>query len=121
MSKKVMKICSILLMAIMIVTSLSQLVFASDINASIFEPTETAAEEPVKKAIGAAIRIVQIVGVGVAIIMLVVLGIKYITSAPNEKADIKKSLMYYVVGALLVFAASGVLEIVRKFVTDVVK
>ena len=51
--------------------------------------------------------------------MLVVLGIKYITSAPNEKADIKKSLMYYVVGALLVFAGPQIVGVIYRMATQI--
>lgn len=65
--------------------------------------------------IGSIITIVQIVGVGVAIIMLIVLAIKYISAAPGDKADIKKHAVVYVVGAIVLFAASGILGIIKNF------
>ena len=63
--------------------------------------------------------VVQVVGVGVAIIMLIVLAIKYISAAPGDKADIKKHAVVYVVGAVVLFAASGILGIVKKFAANV--
>ncbi len=59
--------------------------------------------------------VIQVTATGVAVIMLIVLAIKYISSAPSEKADIKKSAMIYVVGAIILFAGSGILAIIRSF------
>ena len=64
--------------------------------------------------IGAIITIVQIIGTGVAIIMLIVLAIKYISAAPGDKAEIKKHAVVYVVGAIVLFAATGILGIVKN-------
>ena len=64
---------------------------------------------------GSALVVVQVVGVGVAVIMLVVLAIKYISAAPSDKAEIKKHAVVYVVGAIVLFAASGILGIIRTF------
>ena len=47
--------------------------------------------------------------------MLMFLGIKYITASPDGKAEIKKSATQYVVGAVILFAASGILQIVKNF------
>lgn len=67
---------------------------------------------------GQIIRIVQVIGTAVAIIMLIVLAIKYISAAPGEKADIKKSAYIYIVGAVLLFGAVGVLQIIKGFSED---
>ena len=55
----------------------------------------------------------------IAVIMLIVLAIKYISAAPSEKADIKKSATIYIVGAVLLFAASGVLAIIQGFAENI--
>ena len=74
-------------------------------------------EHPLEIIIG----IVQVVAVGMAAIMLVFLAIKYMTSSVNEKAEIKKHAVVYVVGAIIAFAASGILEIFKDFVLKNVK
>ena len=71
------------------------------------------------KIVGAILTIVQVIGVGVAIIMLIVLAIKYISAAPGDKADIKKHAVVYVVGAIVLFAASGLLGIIKNFASAV--
>mgnify|MGYP003163094383 CR=1 FL=1 len=64
---------------------------------------------------GMVLTIAQIVGSSVAVIMLIVLAIKYISAAPNDKADIKKHAVVYIVGAIVLFAASALLGIVKNF------
>lgn len=65
--------------------------------------------------IGTVINATQIIGMGVAIIMLIVLGIKYMYASPGGKAQIAKSAKYYILGAIFIFAAVGLLQIVKNF------
>ena len=51
--------------------------------------------------------------------MLIVLAIKYISAAPNDKAEIKKHAVVYIVGAIVLFAASALLGIVKNFATGI--
>ena len=46
--------------------------------------------------------------------MLIVLGVKFISASPDGKAEIKKSAVIYVVGAVLVFFAGIILEWVKN-------
>lgn len=78
-------------------------------------PLDEDANSTVMNAGGKILGLAQIVGVGVATIMLVVLAIKYMSSAPGDKAEIKKHAVVYVVGAILIYAASGVLAILQAF------
>jgi hypothetical protein len=80
---------------------------------------DSGASTSLQKIIGAGITIVQVVGSGVAIIMLVVLAIKYISAAPGDKAEIKKHAVVYVIGAIVLFAASGILGIVKNFAGNI--
>ena len=68
-----------------------------------------------QRILQAILTITQVIGVGVAVIMLIVLAIKYISAAPSDKAEIKKHMVVYVVGAVVLFAASGILEIIKRF------
>lgn len=120
MTKKVMKIVAVLL-TVAVIVSLAGSVFASDVSdgldlAAFNGKTDTSgAKDSVTNIIGALINIIQIIGSGVAIIMLIVLAIKYISAAPGDKADIKKHAVVYVVGAIVLFAATGILQIIKNF------
>ena len=123
MSKKMLKCIAILLMvAIVVVGFVSPAFAAKDIDVGSFDDYDGGdATKSAKRIVGALIDVFQVVGVGVAIIMLVMLAIKYLSAAPNEKAEIKKSVSIYVLGAVLLFAASGVLEIIQQFADNVGK
>lgn len=67
------------------------------------------------KFIQGLLVVIQVSAMGAAVIMLIVLAIKYLAAAPSERADIKKSAMIYVVGSIILFGASGILAIIRNF------
>lgn len=120
--KKTMKIIVVLLVAVIAVALLSNTAFAkialnwSAAETSIVQGTDTTGTVgAVGRIAGTIINVVQVVGMAVAVIMLIVLAIKYISAAPSDKAEIKKHAVVYVVGAIVLFAASGILEIVKNF------
>ena len=110
--KTVTKIITILLIIATILGAVS-MVFADSIeipggtNTGI---SGTGLETTVKNIIG----IVQFICYAAAVILLVILGVKWISAAPDAKADIKKSAVIYVVGAALVFAAGAILQVIRN-------
>lgn len=79
------------------------------------EYKDSSATKSAQNAVGAVITITRSVATGVAIIMLIVLAMKYMTAAPGDRADIKKHAVVYVVGAVVLFAASGILGIIANF------
>lgn len=123
MAKKVMKMIAIMLIASMVVAICSQAVLAVDDGTSLTQfdgkTDNSGASDSAQNIIGALITIVQIIGTGVAIIMLIVLAIKYISAAPGDKADIKKHAVVYVVGAIVLFAATGILQIIKSFSSNI--
>ena len=95
---------------------LSQVTFAAKLDTSAYDREDkSGASNAVTNIIGSIINIAQIVGMGVAIIMLVVLAIQYIAAAPEGKAEIKKNATIYIVGAVILFAAAAILEIIKNF------
>lgn len=68
---------------------------------------------------GTVITTIRIIGVAVAIVMLLIVAMKYMTAAPGDKADIKKSAIQYVVGAIVLFAVTGILGIINQFASGI--
>lgn len=116
MKKEVcLKILTISLIVLMMV-AMSTSVFAKDyLNPNSIVAKDSAAANSTQNIMGLVLGVVQAIAAGVAVIMLVVIGIKYVAAAPSEKADLKKSLITYVVGAILLFAGSGILQVVKTF------
>lgn len=114
--KKTIKIFSIILIAIMLVMSIAPIVNASaaaqNIASQLKDPAEnvTGSAEILELA-KTGIGIINIVAVVVAVIILLVLGIKYMMGSASEKAEYKKSMIPYLVGAFIIFAAPTLVNI----------
>ena len=52
------------------------------------------------------------IGIAVALIWGLVLGIKFVTGSLEEKAETKKGLIPYVVGCVIIFGAFGIWRLV---------
>ena len=73
----------------------------------------------VEKIVGAILYITKVIAVGIGLIMLTAVAIKYMSSAPGERATIKKHAVVYVVGACVLFGSAGILNIIQKFATNI--
>lgn len=58
--------------------------------------------------IGTLLGVIQIIGIAVAVIVLMVLGLKYMLGSVEEKAVNKKAMIPYLVGALMVFSLTTI-------------
>lgn len=85
-----------------------------------FEGTTIGEEARIVRAINRVIGILQIIGMTSAVIMLTVIGIKYVSTSPQGRADMKKGLIAYVIGAVILLCTTGVLQLVKLFVDEIV-
>ena len=60
------------------------------------------------------IGIIQVVGVAVALITIMVLGIKYMIGSTSEKAEYKSTMIPYLIGAILFFGITQVIAFVAS-------
>lgn len=116
MNKKIEKIISICLIVMAIISIASTTVFA--LSPSEIKPSNVETS-PITKVGGSVIGILQTVGIVLSVIVLIVIGLKYMMGSAEEKAEYKKTLMPYVVGAALIFAASALAQVVYKFFTEI--
>lgn len=121
MSKKSIRIISTLLTIVMVVM-MSTVVFAADPKPSQFATGGTDVTGGklgnMGKNIVATIRTVAMIA---AIIVLMVLGIKYMMGSAEEKASYKKTMMPYIIGAVLVFGAGFLADTIYDFATQLNK
>ena len=64
------------------------------------------------------IGFLQIAGSILSVIVLIILGIKYMMGSADERAEYKKSMGPYVLGAVLVFAITNILGIISNIAGD---
>lgn len=123
MSKKVMKITTAIL-TFAIIISLSLSVFATDAEKD-FTPdsltgTTTGVENGVteiKEVGNKLVGILRTVGIVISVVIMIVIGIKYMMGSASEKAEYKKTMIPYVVGAVLLFGASTLATVIYEFAT----
>ena len=112
--RKYTKIALVLFLIGILATAFS-VVLGTDIGVPTASSVKGGADTVITNIVGALITMIQIIAFGAAVIMLMFLGIKYITASPDGKAEIKKSSVQYIVGAIILFAATGILQIIKKF------
>ena len=120
--KKLSKMISILLIIMMLIS------FGTTVLAAAVEGVESPATMTGKAVPGTAqitsignqiITILTVVGVVASVIVLIVLGIKYMMGSAEEKVEYKKTMMPYIIGAALVFAASALAGMLYSFLSNV--
>lgn len=121
--KKMTKVLAMVLLAMMMVAMVATPVMAAATEVKV-TPGQLLGDksvdtEGISKIGNQLITIITTIGIVVSVIVLVVLGIKYMMGSAEEKAEYKKTLMPYVIGAGLVFAASSIAQIVYQFMQSV--
>ena len=112
MKTRTMKILVTLVSVLIMVAMLGSVVFATtpaDLKPNA-EDTEGITELG-QKLMG----ILSTIGMVVSVLVLMVLGIKYMMGSAEEKAEYKKTMIPYVVGAILIFGASTIATMVFNF------
>ncbi len=58
--------------------------------------------------------IIRNLGILAAVIILMVLGLKYMTGSIEEKASFKKAAIPYLIGSVLLFSAAGIAQLIMN-------
>ena len=120
--KKTTKILSTILMAVMMLSIVSTNVLAAGggtpltpggvMNNADYNMSDTTLVQKAGKVIG-MIRNISVIA---AVIIIMVLGVKYMLGSVEEKAEYKKSFMPLIIGIILVVAAASI----AAFIFDMV-
>lgn len=114
--KKTNKLIPIILLTIMmLIIVLSNTVYAQ-VNLNNINNNKTDVGEPQLKSIGGIILgTITSFGIVLSVVILAIIGFKYMLASVEEKAEYKKSMMPYIIGCALVFSASTIATVVYKF------
>ena len=104
------RVISVLLTLAMLATMFST-VFALPGDLTSVDPKLEQGSGAVSKILGA----IQWIGYAFAIGMLIYIGIKYTMSAANEKADLKRGLINFVIGAVIIAGAATICGWLAEF------
>ena len=118
--KKIISILTIILM-LSLVIGLNNAYATGGINQIISGMSQASTINPadintgIGNTINYVIGLLQLAGTGIAVIIVTMLGIKYILSSPSEKADTKKAIMPILIGCILLFGAVNLVAVVADF------
>lgn len=129
MNKKLVKILSVIVLFVCAIFLVNNIVWAASGSGLVsqFDGTSTGTvdttetESLLTSVIGPVLSAVRIIATGIAVIMITFLGIKYMSAAPSEKANIKNQLITFTIGAIVVVGTTTLLGIIKDFATGVFK
>ena len=105
--KKAYKVLSVLMVVLMIAITCTN-VFAANVLDYMNGQADGVETEKIGTIGNKLLTIIVNVGMVLAVVVVAVLGIKYMMGSTEEKAEYKKTMMPYLVGAILVFGASAI-------------
>ena len=117
MSKKTIRIISTAFTVVMVLAMLTSTMFAY--TPDNVDPTTTGkGVQKVEKIGNNIVGIIQVAGTIIAVGVIMVLGIKYMMGSAEEKASYKKTMIPYIVGAVLIFGASNLAGFLYNYATQ---
>ena len=69
----------------------------------------------ISDTINNVIGLIQLAGTGISVVVVTMLGMKYILASPSEKADVKKQIAPILIGCVLLFGAVNLVAIIADF------
>lgn len=117
MGKRIIKIVLLTMIAVLIssVFNASMATVLDQFDGDITEASTGAAK--IREIMSIVLEIVRTVGAGLAVLIIIVIGCKYIIASAGERADIKKNAVPYVIGVVVLFASSAIAGILKDFAT----
>lgn len=79
----------------------------------------TAIVETERSVIGFILNLVRMIGTGVALIMITYMSLHYFSTKPTQRADVRKRLGSFAIGAIVFIGASNIIYYVEAFVEQV--
>ena len=116
--KTLFNITSVLLMTLLLIYLFTTNIYAS-ITPSYYKPTSGGGSQKLFSKAGEVLGAVQLIGSIVSAVTLAIIGIKYVVGSVEEKAEYKKTLLPYIIGAALVFAAATIASVVFNFASSI--
>ena len=74
-------------------------------------------KDKIEKVLG----FIKNLGIVISVVVLIIIGIKYMLGSVEEKADYKKTMMPYIYGTLFLFAGSFIPQLIYEIVQSVMK
>ena len=114
MKKNVIKIisCTLIILLFINISTVEATSVIGDIQNNM--KTNTSVSNSVVSTGKTVMGVLDIIATGIAILMLLYIAIKYMMSAPEGKAEYKKTATVYAIGAVIIFIAPKLASAIMK-------
>lgn len=110
-NKKFIKVLSIIMLVVMMLVVIGSSVSAEP---TVPTPSDVPINNSVSTTVNTVLGIVKYGGIVVAVCVAMFIGIKYITASPEGKAEVKKTIMFYVGGIVILLSASAIVTAIQS-------
>ena len=111
--KKVTKILTIVLLVAMIVLSVSEVFAAGGLITNIEQASNTTVNMgTLPQTIGKVIAYIRNAAIIIGIVIILILGIKYMTGSVEEKANYKKTSMNIIIGVVFITLVTSIVDVI---------
>ena len=120
--KKYIRIISTILLIFLTIFMISSNIYATQgsIDTDKFKPDELTGDD-YDAAFNMASTIVgalTTVGVVIAVVGIIILGLKYMMGSVEQKAEYKKTMIPYLIGCIFIFCISTIVSIIYKLASQ---
>lgn len=119
------KVLKFLILFLILFMTLSNVVFAENYtDPNQFDSYTTSGtswnvvDKGINKTLGVVLTVLRTVSFCFAWLMLLVIGIKYLIASPSVKGELKKDVPTYIAGVIMLFGASGILQLITYLIND---
>ena len=121
-NKKLFKISIIFFIFIVLVTGIHSEIFAQDLglgDMDKYKETQGTSTSFVDK-IELFLNLISIVGIVLSVVILAIIGIKYMLGSVEERAEYKQELKPYLIGCFILFTGSTVPQIIYDIMQNLI-
>lgn len=106
---------------VFILTIIMIVIIPLTINASTINPEDFNTDGPSKEDVkemykfgGSVAGVIQVLGTIVSVGAMMIIGIRYVVASADEKAEYRERMLPYFIGAVLLFGASNIVNVMYK-------
>lgn len=119
---KISKTIIILLIVLLLGVFINQTIYATSVidpisNPDAYKPGDNTGNSKLADKGKIIISTIQIVGVVASVLALMVIGFRYMFGSVEDKANYKELLIPYIIGVVLLFSITTIIQIIYDFVT----
>ena len=114
---KIINLIFVLLIIFITLLSFNSITYANDAvsNPNYFKPGGPVKEKQLENRVNIILGVINVAGIVISVITLMSIGIKYMLGSVEEKAEYKKTMGMYLLGAFLVFSITTIPNFLYKF------